>query len=439
MLLTELQHKLDKEPLLSPEWHDASYSNLKELMVKFSYVFKTDINLFDPSGYLLVSSRPEVFDQNLSGRRMDPMAFLELHDHQKPSYIHREKIGKLGYYSSYVPFFNLDQQLLAYLNLPYFARQKEMSLGLSTFLVAILNIYFLLIFITVIVTVFLSNQMTKPLGLLQEKLGAVQLGATNQSIEYHRKDEIGSLVREYNRMVDELQRSAELLARSERESAWREMARQVAHEIKNPLTPMKLTVQHLQKAWREDALTRPVSIEKFTNTLIDQIDTLANIAGEFARFAQMPKANYQPIDILQRIRSTIILFEDGARIRLLVPEDQETILVRIDKEQIVQVFNNLIRNAIQAVSPDEEPDIIIRVECSVDWVTISVTDQGLGISDEVQQKLFQPNFTTKSSGTGLGLAITKNIIESAGGEISFSSKPGEETTFVIRLPHFRAE
>jgi len=437
MLLTELQHKLDKEKFLSPDWHDGSYPGLKDLLVKFSFVFNTDIHLYSPDGSLLASSRPELFDRKITGTRIDPTAHHRLAVLHHPSVIHKERIGTLEYFSSYVPFYNVDGRLLAYLNLPYFSRQQEISREITTFIVALLNVYFLLIFLTVFLTVVISNQVTRPLRMLQEKLSALKLGGANQEIAYQRHDEIGSLVKEYNRMVGELQRSAEKLARSERELAWREMARQIAHEIKNPLTPMKLSVQHLRKAWRSGNRQTVPDIDKISETLIDQIDTLAAIATEFSRFAQMPGARYEAIDLVEKVDTMVTLF--GCNIRVTSPVQDgpgSEVLVRMDKEQMTQVLNNLIRNAMQAIPDGRDPEIVIHIHKGEKTATCSITDNGVGIPEELHDRMFQPNFTTKTSGAGLGLAITRRIIEAAGGRIWFKTKPGEGSTFYVELPLF---
>ena len=204
---------------------------------------------------------------------------------QQTSFIHDEQIGRLEYISVYIPFKNKDGKLLAYVSLPYFAKQTELEKEISAFLVALINIYVLLFALSVIMAIIISNYVTRPLKLIQDKLSKIQLGKTNEPIEWEEDDEIGNLVKEYNRMINELSNSAELLARSERESAWREMAKQVAHEIKNPLTPMKLSVQHLQRMWNDQSPDMDQKLDRITQTLIEQIDTLSSIATEFSNFA----------------------------------------------------------------------------------------------------------------------------------------------------------
>jgi nitrogen fixation/metabolism regulation signal transduction histidine kinase len=200
---------------------------------------------------------------------------------------------------------------IGYINLPYFAKQDELKKDISSFLVALINIYVLLFAFAIFITFIISNRITKPLQLIQERLGKIKLGKRNELIEWDHDDEIGALVKEYNRMVEELADSAELLARSERESAWREMAKQVAHEIKNPLTPMKLSVQHLQKAWKEKSPNLEKILSQVTTTMVEQIDTLSNIATEFSNFAKMPKANNETVDLGSIIRNIVTLYSEN--------------------------------------------------------------------------------------------------------------------------------
>ncbi|HBB90582.1 MAG TPA: hypothetical protein DC042_02390 [Bacteroidales bacterium] len=439
-LLTDLQHKIEKEQVLTRDWNDETYRGLDELLLKFSYVFNTDMNIFDPQGNLIVSTRPEVFDYYLAGKKMNPIAYDALHNQQRTSFIIRESIESLGYYSSYVPLLNQDGILLGYLNLPYFSRQTEIRREIANLVVAMLNGYFILIMLSIFFAVVLANQVSKPLEQLQTKLAGLRFGRKNLEIDYRRDDEIGKLVRDYNRMVNELQAGAEKLARSERETAWREMARQIAHEIKNPLTPMKLSVQHLRRAWKDQAPNLDMHIDKVTNTLIDQIDTLSSIASEFSRFAQMPGAHFEPIDLVSKLRQVTYLFEDSCKVTLheVEPSGQEVVLYA-DPEQLLQVFNNLMRNAIQAVPETKEPTVDIFIDVRDHRVIVRIADNGSGIPDELHDRLFEPNFTTKSSGMGLGLAITKKIVEGTEGNIWFETVKNEGTTFYIEWPLYQPE
>ena len=434
-VLIEIRHKLNEETYLTPQWSSGAYPSLRDLLLKFSYVFNSDINLYDPQGELLASSRPEVFERKLVGRKMNPVAFHELHVHHKMEFIHFERIGEMKFWSAHVPFYNGLNELVAYLNLPYFAKQSIIRQEISTFVVAILNAYFLLIFITVVLTVLLSNQVTRSLRLLHDKFTKMELGGINETVDYKRKDEIGSLVKSYNRMVEELQASAEKLAKSERETAWREMAKQVAHEIKNPLTPMKLSVQHLQRAKGVKPEDWDSYFDRVSQTLVEQIDSLSAIADEFARFARMPQSRFKAVDLVQKVKSSIDLFElsETGRIRFET-EAGGPVMVNVDEEQLQQVFNNLFKNALQSVPRSRKPRILVSLRVDDGWAILSVKDNGTGIDPEVSEKMFEPNFTTKTSGMGLGLAISKNIIEAAGGKIWYETEESNGSTFYISLP-----
>jgi signal transduction histidine kinase len=433
-VLAEVESKLGNELSMTNNYMEyASY-----ILKKYSNVFFTDINLYDLHGNLFASSRPKVFDEGLTSKKMNPVAYLNIGIREKTEFIHDENIGRLYYLSAYVPVKNKDGKLVAFLNLPYFAKQSDLEKEISTFLVALINIYVLLFGLSIIVAIFISNYLTKPLKLIQEKLGNIKLGKMNEPIEWKQHDEIGSLVSEYNRMILELQKSAELLARSERESAWREMAKQVAHEIKNPLTPMKLSIQHMERLINDKSENLEEKIKRIAKTLIEQIETLSAIATEFSNFAKMPKANNEALHIREIVESSIRLFKnaDEAEVKFNAELDG-SVLVYADKDQLIRIFNNLIKNAIQAIPEDRKGLIEVTLKKSRDQVVVSVKDNGTGIDDEVVDKIFVPNFTTKSTGMGLGLAMVKNIVEGFNGRIWFETSAGKGTTFYVALPEYR--
>lgn len=432
-VLIELTHKLAFEDELTPFWQADKYDNLDQLLIKFSDVFYTDINLYDPQGNLLATSREEIFHLGLQGKKMDPSAFIKLSREQRAQYIHREKIGKLSYLSAYVPFENIDGKLLAYLNLPYFTKQKELQSALSALAVTIMNIYVILILITIVITILISDQITKPLELLQRKFRELKLGSKYERIYYRRKDEIGNLVAEYNRMVDELEKSVLLLARSERESAWREMAKQIAHEIKNPLTPMRLSVQQLKKSWEDGREDFDEHLKSVTKILIEQIDNLSTIASEFSNFAKMPVAKIEDVDLIQVIRKAMDLFERSSNYTLSFHTRVESATIRADGEQLSRVFINMIKNAMQSIPEGRKGEINLEADETKDKIRIRISDNGKGIPDEIKPKLFMPNFTTKSGGMGLGLAIVRNILDYIGADISFETELGKGTTFVLEF------
>jgi two-component system, NtrC family, nitrogen regulation sensor histidine kinase NtrY len=432
----ELDHLLAYLPnRISPDWKGVDYDNLNQLLIKFSDVFYSDINLYDPQGNLLATSRSEIFDQGIMGKKMDPLAYNKMVKEKQAEFIHRETIGNLSFLSAYVPFVNaIDNKLLAFINLPYFTKQNILRNDVTTLVVAIVNIYVLLILLTIAMAVIISDQITRPLKMIRQKFSQIKIGKKNEEIVYTGHDEIAGLVDEYNRMVKELVKSVDMLARSERESAWREMAKQVAHEIKNPLTPMKLSVQHLQRSWKDNKENFDEYLEKVTRTLIEQIDNLSFIASEFSNFAKMPKAINQEINIVDKIRSTLTLFANTENVDFIFEHESENITVFADKEQLSRVFINLIKNAIQSIPDTRYGKVGISLVLNGKMVRVSITDNGKGIPEELQSKMFTPSFTTKSSGMGLGLSIVKSIIESFDGHITFNTKVNHGTTFVFELP-----
>jgi signal transduction histidine kinase len=435
----ELDHKLGAETELTSDWSADQYVNLDALLIKFSNVFFSDINLYDPSGNLLATSRPEIFDRGLIGYKMDYQAFRELSYRKQAEYVQEESIGSLDFLSAYVPFTNENNRLLAYLNLPYFTQQSILTGEVTNLVVGIVNFSTVMILIALVISVVISNQITNPLRQIQEKLGAIKLGRHSEPIIYRQKDEIGGLVEEYNRMIDELAKSAEILARSERETAWREMARQIAHEIKNPLTPMKLSIQHLKRAWKDGAKDWDAQLDKITGTLIEQIDNLSSIASAFSSFAEMPGTRNKKIDLVAIIHNRVSLFASNEDISFSLDlGDKENAFIYADENQFLRVFNNLIQNAIQSIPGDRKGLISIRLRSDRNMITVRLEDNGSGIPGDLGEKLFEPNFTTKSSGMGLGLAIVKRIIEDAGGRISYETEMGLGTTFILEIPRYQA-
>lgn len=429
-ILTEVEQKIgEKEALSSADEELLSY-----YLIKFSNVFFTDLNIFNTNGELLASSRKNIFEMGLSSTKVNSFAYNQISRLQSPQFIHREKIGLLSFFSAYAIIKNDEGKTLGYLNIPYFARQDEMEKEISFFVGALINVYVVLFLLSVFVAIIISRLIAEPLQLIRSRLGDIALGKPNTPIEWNSKDEIGLLINEYNRMIHQLEESAEKLARSERESAWREMARQVAHEIKNPLTPMKLSVQHLQKTWKESPEDFEQRLKKFTQNLVEQIDTLSNIANEFSDFAKMPRPQTQEIDILQVAQQSIEFFKPTTKSHFILQKKTENTLVLADKDQMIRVFNNLLKNAIQAIEIEEDGLIEVLVSKEDEMIQISIRDNGNGIDDELKDKIFRPNFTTKTSGMGLGLAMVKNIISSHGGNIWFESEHQKGTTFFFTLP-----
>jgi nitrogen fixation/metabolism regulation signal transduction histidine kinase len=236
-------------------------------------------------------------------------------------------------------------------------------------------------------------------------------------------------------MVEELDESARKLADSEREYAWREMAKQIAHEIKNPLTPMKLNVQQLLKAYKDGVSGFEDRLETFSRNQIEYIDNLSSIASAFSTFAKMPGTKPVEIDLLEQIRTTLELFRntDNVTFRVQWPHESK-VIIYADREHLNGIFSNLFKNSIQAIPPCVKGLVEVRMEIVRNRVVVTVKDNGTGIPDELKKKMFTPNFTTKSSGTGLGLSIVKKYAEGANGRVWFDSEEGKGTQFYVEFP-----
>ncbi len=432
----EIKNRLQPVNSITPELQKWLFREL----YKLSNIFRTDINIYDVNGELLATSRPEIFTKGVISERMNAEAFYELSERYQLNFFQPEKIGKLSYLSAYEPIINNSGDYLGYLNLPYFTREDDLKQSISTFIVAFINLYLILFLASVIVAVILSDKITQPLSLIREKLRGIQLGKKNEQINYQAEDEIGALVQEYNHKVEELAESAELLARSERESAWREMAKQIAHEIKNPLTPMKLNIQYLQRAKEEKNEHYDDFFERVTKNLIEQIDTLSGIATEFSNFAQIPKARNEVFNLIEVLQNVCSLFEPNQNLHFtLETGGLKELRVFADKEQFSRALLNLVKNGIQAIPADQKGEMRISVLPGESVILITIKDNGTGISEEAQENMFQPNFTTKTSGMGLGLSIVKSIVDNFGGKIWYTTEQNEGTTFYIEMPVLKNE
>ncbi|RZL44295.1 MAG: HAMP domain-containing protein, partial [Pedobacter sp.] len=403
---------------------------------QFADVNASFLNLYTTNGDLYLTSLPKMYSLGVLGKKMGPLAYLNLKVMQKSEYLNpRERIGTFQYAAAYAPIRNAQNQTIAYIGLPYYDNEADYQDKIGLFINTLINIYALVFVLIGIFAVFLANQITNPLTFIQESISKTKLGQTNQPIVWHRQDEIGSLIKEYNKMIAALELSATKLARSERESAWREMAKQVAHEIKNPLTPLKLGVQLLEKSWKEGDPNFERKFASFNKSFVEQIDSLASIASEFSNFAKMPDTKLEKIDLLPIIEQAVAIFNstDNVEIVFLNRTNRE-ITVLGDKDQLMRTFNNLLKNAIEASEGKERCAIKIKVINDEKQVYVELEDNGKGIDPLLKDKIFVPNFTTKSSGTGLGLAFVKQATENAGGAVEFKSELDQGTTFYLNYP-----
>ncbi len=413
---------------------DTYGENLEKMIEKISEIHAVDVNLYDLDGNLKVSSLPLPYSKGIISKKMDPVAYYHLNRKKEVQFFKEEKIGKLKFISNYVPVIDANGREYAYLNIPYFTSQSKLQEEIANFLVTIINLNAFIFLIAGIVALFITNRITRSFSFISEKMKAVNLGQLNEAIDWNRDDEIGDLVKEYNKMVGKLDQSAVALAKSEREGAWREMARQVAHEIKNPLTPMKLSLQYLQKSIKSGANNIEELTASVAKTLVEQIDHLNQIAGEFSQFANIGNPKYEVVDLNEIIMQVIQLHSVDEKMSIHWKPSSERVMLYADKTHLNRLFTNLILNAMQAIPADRAVNIQINEEIKDNKVLIRLKDNGNGIPDEMQEKIFTPNFTTKTSGTGLGLAMSKGIVEQMKGRIWFETETGVGTTFFVELP-----
>ncbi len=429
LVYKELEDRIGNLNKLENSYKDFTSYTLK----KQSVLFSTDITLFTKDGLLFTTSQPTIYEQGLISKLMNPVAFSAFAKNNQVNFSHRENIGKLNYLSVYIPFYNTNDKLLGYINLPYFSRQKDLEKELTAYLTTLLNIYTILFALSALVALLVSNLLTKPLRIIKQQISKIEFDKPNESLLWQSNDEIGKLVSEYNTMLIKLEKSSELLAKSERESAWREMAKQVAHEIKNPLTPMKLNIQHLQRVAQTHPEDMAERIDKVSKMLIEQIDTLSRIATEFSNFAMLPKEKLESVNITEVLQNITQLFIQNSNCEINL-QAETSLFILADKDQCIRIFTNLLKNAEQSIPENRKGKIDILLNSDTEFIMIEIRDNGAGIPENIQDKLFTPNFTTKTTGTGLGLAMVKNSVTSFNGKIDFKTELNVGTTFMLLFP-----
>lgn len=419
-----------------------SKASMEEELGKIARDANIDINLFDAQGKLYTSTRPIIYERGYLSKRINPDAYNHIIEDKENQVLLDESLGTLNYRTAYACIKSYDGHLLGVLSIPYFYAQPELDRKIIEVIATSLSIFTALFLFFLILSYFASHMLTKPLRLLTQKIRKTNLERPNDPLPWQSDDEIGLLIREYNRMLLKLEESKQALAQTEKQSAWREMAKQIAHEIKNPLTPMKLTLQHLQRTFPnngKDAAglngdpSRKVILRTF-DSLLDQIDNISDIANSFTEFAKMPMPKKEEFEVTGVFNKTADLYADDKRIMLRRESVEGPILVVGDRQFMGRIMTNLLINAIQSVPTDRKPVIDLKLSTSSDSVLIEVHDNGVGIPEAIRNKVFLPNFSTKGGGSGLGLWIAKRGVEHAGGSIWFETEEGVGTSFFVSMP-----
>jgi len=398
---------------------------------EISKVHKLKIRLYNLEGRLFKTSFTDSTN-TIDKKILDEEVVQSLSEKENHRIVTNRVFEGDIYKTSYSYIYNEKQEPIGILNIPYLEKSNFYQKELNEFLKRISVVFLFMFFIAIILAYFLSRYITHSIKTVIDKMNETQLDKRNEKILIKRgSEEIHNLVRAYNGMIDQLQESAVKLAKSEREQAWREMAKQVAHEIKNPLTPMRLSVQSFQRRFDPEDPEATEKIADFSKTIIQQIDTMTTIASAFSDFAKMPTANKRELNLVEVVKHAVEIFSESY---ISFFSKKETIIINSDKTQLVRIITNLVTNANQALTNSKDPKIEVRIKEIGNYAEISVADNGKGIEEDVKDRIFEPKFTTKSSGMGLGLPMVKNIIEAYGGDITFISTIDKGTVFTVKLP-----
>lgn len=393
----------------------------------------TEINIYDLDGHLLKSSKAAFSIDTINQDIPKPVLRIIRSTSEKRFVDLKTTIDNKKFRSSYSYIRDTKFKPLGILNLPYMEDDGYYEKEINNFITRFIQVYSFMLVIAVIIAYFLSSYITHSIKAVSDRIKETRLNEVNEKIHMHdAPQEITLLVDAYNNLVDDLDESAALLAQKEREEAWREMAKQVAHEIKNPLTPMRLTVQSFQRKFDPADPNIREKLSEYSNTLIQQIDTMTSVASAFSSFASMPAQQNETLNVVEIVKLAVDIFNESY---ITFHADASTIITRMDRTQLIRIITNLVKNATQALDEYQpNPSVAVAVTHVADRVVITVTDNGKGISREDKKRIFEPKFTTKSSGMGLGLGIIKNIVENYHGTITFESTPTVGTVFTVSLP-----
>lgn len=403
----------------------------KERIYEISSINRLNIAFFDLNGKLLKSSIANAFEE-VTVKNLSKDIINELSLNSNHRILKNNEIEGTSYQTSYTYISDAKFKRIAILELQFTQDNSEIEYELREFITRLILVYIFMFVIAIVIAYFLSSYITRSIKTISDKMQQTRLHQRNEKIILNKaSSEIEVLVDAYNSMIDELEISAAKLAKSEREQAWREMAKQVAHEIKNPLTPMRLTVQSFERKFDENDPNIKIKLKEYSQSLIQQIDVMSAIAAAFSDFAKMPTQHKEQIEVISVVKFALDIFNEKS---ITYQPKEKELYAFLDKTQLIRIVTNLVKNAIQATEYEENPYITVKVQQDKENLIIVVSDNGKGISDDVKDLIFEPKFTTKNSGMGLGLAMIKNIIEAYDGRISFTSKLGEGTVFKVVLP-----
>ena len=404
----------------------------KDKIHELSQIHGLEINIFGLDGKLLKSSKA-AFSVDTIAPPIPKYILKLVQSSIEKRYVDIKNIDGIKNRSSFSLIKDEKFKPLGILNIPYVEDDSFYEKELQNFLIRLGQVYAFMLLIAFGLAYFLSTYITKSLKTISDKLRDTSLDQKNEKIVLEANSkEINLLIKAYNGMVDELEESALKLAQSEREEAWREMAKQVAHEIKNPLTPMRLTVQSFQRKFDTNDPELKQKLNDYSKTLIQQIDTMSSVASAFSYFASMPAQQNETLNVVNIVEMTLDIFNEDY---IVFESDEKSIISKMDRAQLIRIITNLVKNAIQSIPENQvEKSVLVSVKKQDNNVLILVKDNGIGIEPDNIDRIFEPKFTTKNSGMGLGLGIIKNIIENYKGTITFETEFGKGATFIVSLP-----
>jgi len=406
---------------------------LGDKVCELSEINNLFITIYDLNGRYLVSMNTDTAEANKIPMQLNEELTKQITTSTKKKAIILPSETKASQNLAYWCFSDDYGRPLALVGMLYEKKEVEKD-KLWNFMKEIGKTYILLFVIAGAIAFLITRDFTRSLKKLSDSINHLKLGKKNETLEWKSNDEIGQLIQEYNSMLFQLEASADKLAQQERETAWREMAQQVAHEIKNPLTPMKLRMQHLQRSWQDHPEEFQTRLNDFVQSMTDQIDTLSHIAQEFSNFAKMPQSKNERLNLHEIVKSVLSTFENENQTISFYQNTPETAFVFGDKTHLIRVLNNLITNAIQSIPTERAEKISLGLRVSKHHVTLKITDNGNGISPEISKRIFMPNFTTRSNGSGLGLAMVKSIVTQMNGKVAFRTQVDKGSSFFVILP-----
>jgi nitrogen fixation/metabolism regulation signal transduction histidine kinase len=415
--------------------HAVNTDNLSKIfqdrIYEISSINKLNITIYSLEGNLLKTSFGTAFEK-IDTTPLTDYIVSELAQNSNHRILKNKEIDGTSYQTSYSYINGPKFKRIGILELQFTQDNSEIEAELKEFIYRLSLVYLLMFLLAISFAYFLSSYITRSIKTISDKMQHTRLNERNEKIILNKaSSEIEILVDAYNNMIDQLEESATRLAKSEREQAWREMAKQVAHEIKNPLTPMRLSVQSFERKFNPEDENIKEKLKEYSQTLIQQIDVMSSIASAFSDFAKMPTQKKEKIEIISIVKLALDIFNEKS-VKYLTKEKE--LYAFLDKTQLIRIVTNLVKNAIQATENEENPLINVEIISKGSKIKIVVSDNGKGISEEVKDLIFEPKFTTKTSGMGLGLPMIKNIIEAYDGAISFTSNKGAGTVFTVILP-----